>query len=67
MENKINLIRKETIKQSLNGIVLKETEIKRQDILEAEEISYNNNILPNLVYDEYGFINHNKGNSNKKE
>ena len=38
-------------------------EIKRQNILDAEEISFNNNVSLNHSYDQYGFISNIKGKS----
>lgn len=61
--NNINKI--ETIKQNLNELVNEGGMIKRQDILDAEEISFNNALPTNIIYDEYGFINK-KDNVNKK-
>lgn len=61
--NNINKI--ETIKQNLNELVNEGGMIKRQDILDAEEISFNNALPSNIIYDEYGFINK-KDNVNKK-
>ena len=46
----------ETIKQNLNDIVNYGGIAKRQDILDAEEISFNNALPQNIIYDKYGFI-----------
>ena len=51
-----NINRIETIKQNLNEIVNFGGIAKRQDILDAEEISFNNALPSNVIYDEYGFI-----------
>jgi hypothetical protein len=67
MENKINTFDKvQTIKQNLDGLISDGGEIKRQDILDAEEISFNTIIPSNIIYDEYGFINNIKENSKEK-
>ena len=50
----------ETIKGNLDELIRKGGEIKRQDIIDAEEISFNKNILSNIIYDEFGFINNKK-------
>ena len=60
-----NYNRIETIKQNLNEIVNFGGLAKRQDILDAEEISFNNVLPSNIIYDKYGFIIK-KDNSNKK-
>ena len=65
MENQINEndeVKK--IKNNLNDLIQKGGQIKRENILEAEEISFNNILPSNIIYDEYGFIN--KDNSTKK-
>ena len=54
-----------TIKENLNELVNYGGVIKRQDILNAEEISFNKALPSNIIYDEYGFINK-KENLNKK-
>lgn len=67
MENKINTFDKvQTIKQNLDELISDGGEIKRQDILDAEEISFNTVIPSNIIYDEYGFINNIKENSKEK-
>jgi hypothetical protein len=67
MENKINTFDKvQTIKQNLDELISDGGEIKRQDILDAEEISFNTIIPSNIIYDEYGFINNIKENSKEK-
>ena len=66
MENEnIELDKVKTIKNNLNNLVSKGGQIKRQDILNAEEISYNNIPPSSILYDEYGFIS-NKENPKKK-
>ena len=67
MENKINTFDKvQTIKQNLDELISDGGEIKRQNILDAEEISFNTIIPSNIIYDEYGFINNIKENSKEK-
>ena len=61
MKSNINTFNKaETIKGNLDELLRKGGEIKRQDIIDAEEISFNKNIPSNIVYDEFGFINNKK-------
>jgi len=60
-----NINRIVTIKQNLNDIVNYGGIAKRQDILDAEEISFNNALPSNIIYDKYGFIIKNDK-SNKK-
>ena len=50
----------ETIKENLDELITKGGQIKREDIIIAEEISFHNNIPSNIIYDEYGFINNKK-------
>ena len=52
-----------TKEKNLNDLISSDGRIKRDNIIEAEEISYNN-IFKNLTYDQYGFVN--KDNKNKK-
>ena len=56
MEKKIDDKIKE---KKLNDLISTEGRIRRNNIIEAEEISYNN-IFKNLAYDQYGFVNNNK-------
>ena len=57
MEKKYKLNEANNIKKNLNELVTYGGEIKRQDILDAEEISFNKFPPTSIVYDEYGFIN----------
>ena len=50
----------ETLKENLDELITKGGQIKREDIIVAEEISFNKNIPSNIIYDEYGFINNKK-------
>ncbi len=61
MESKSTTLKKvETITSKLNVLIATGGEVKRENIKEAEEISYNNLPPSNITYDEYGFINKNK-------
>ena len=63
MESKTKTLQEvQTIKNDLNDLLSLGGEIKRQNIFDAEEVSYNNVLPPNVIYDEYGFIK----NSDKK-
>lgn len=63
MENKITINKEDKTKEkSLNDLISNDGRIKRNNIIDAEEISYNN-VYKNVTYDEYGFANINK---NKK-
>lgn len=57
MEKKYKLNEEFIIKQNLNDLVTYGGEIKRQDILDAEEIFFNKIPPSSVIYDEYGFIN----------
>jgi hypothetical protein len=66
MENNINTFKKSKTTEHLNDLIFKGGEIKRKDIIEAEEISYNKFIPSNSIYDEYGFTKNNKEKLKKK-
>ena len=55
MEDK-KLIKKEDKekKENLNNLISFDGHIKRNNIIDAEDISYNN-IFKNVAYDKYGF------------
>jgi hypothetical protein len=55
-----------TKEKNLNDLISSDGRIKRDNIIEAEEISYNN-IFKNLTYDQYGFVNKDKDAKNKKK
>ena len=61
-ENKKN--NNKLIEQNLENLISSQSQIKRANIIEAEEISFNNN-LKNFIYDEYGFTKKNVINKNK--
>jgi hypothetical protein len=61
MENDENNKLKE---KNLENLISSQSQIKRTNIIDAEEISFNND-LKNLIYDEYGFIKKNVINKNK--
>ena len=61
-ENKKN--NNKLIEQNLENLISSQSQIKRSNIIEAEEISFNNN-LKNLIYDEYGFTKKNVINTKK--
>ena len=61
-ENKKN--NNKLIEQNLENLISSQSQIKRANIIEAEEISFNND-LKNLIYDEYGFTKKNVINKNK--
>ena len=54
----------ETKEKKLKEIITSDSQIKRENIIEAESISFNNT-FKNLKYDEYGFVD--KNDSKKKE
>lgn len=57
MENKITINKEDKTKEkSLNDLISNDGRIKRNNIIDAEEISYNN-VYKNVTYDEYGFAN----------
>ena len=64
-KNTYELDKNKIIKQNLNEIIIYGGEIKRQDILNAEEISFNKIPPSSIIYDEYGFISE-KEKSKKK-
>ncbi len=55
-----------TKEKNLNDLISSDGRIKRDNIIEAEEIAYNN-IFKNLTYDQYGFVNKDKDPKNKKK
>lgn len=61
-ENKKN--NNKLIEQNLENLISSQSQIKRINIIDAEEISFNND-LKNLIYDEYGFTKKNVINKNK--
>ena len=66
MKKKSSTLKKEEkIKkqESLKNLISTNLEIKRDNIIEAEEISFNNSPPKNITYDEFGFITNNKNNS----
>ncbi len=66
MEKKQNELDKiETIRHNLNEIISDGSEIKRQDILNAEEVSFNKVPPLSVIYDEYGFVNNKENTKNK--
>ncbi len=66
MEKKQNELDKiETIRHNLNEIISDGSEIKRQDILDAEEVSFNKVPPLSVIYDEYGFVNNKENTKNK--
>ena len=52
--------------KNLNEILTFDSHIKRENIIEAEKLSFNNT-LKNLPYDEYGFVNNNNTKKNYKQ
>ena len=54
--------------KQLNDLISSDGQIKRENIIEAEKILYNNT-FKNLIYDKYGFVDKNdpKKNQNKSE
>ena len=60
MEENINTFKKSKTADHLNDLIFKGGEIKRKDIIKAEEISYNKFVPLNSIYDEYGFTKNNK-------
>ena len=50
--------------KNLENLISSQSQIKRTNIIDAEEISFNND-LKNLIYDEYGFTKKNVINKNK--
>lgn len=61
MESKSTTLKTvETITSKLNDLISTGAEVKRENIKEAEEISYNNLPPSDITYDEYGFINKNE-------
>ena len=61
-ENKKN--NNKLIEKNLENLISSQSQIKRTNIIDAEEISFNND-LKNLIYDEYGFTKKNVINKNK--
>ena len=65
MENDKNKKNNNKLKEkNLENLISSQSEIKRTNIIDAEEISFNND-LKNLIYDEYGFTKKNVINKNK--
>jgi hypothetical protein len=65
MENDENKKNDNKLKEkNLENLISSQSEIKRTNIIDAEEISFNND-LKNLIYDEYGFTKKNVINKNK--
>lgn len=65
MENDENKKNNNKLKEkNLENLISSQSQIKRANIIEAEEISFNNN-LKNLIYDEYGFTKKNVINTKK--
>jgi hypothetical protein len=65
MENDENKNNNNKLKEkNLENLISSQSQIKRTNIIDAEEISFNND-LKNLIYDEYGFTKKNVINKNK--
>jgi hypothetical protein len=65
MENDENKKNNNKLKEkNLENLISSQSQIKRTNIIDAEEISFNND-LKNLIYDEYGFTKKNVINKNK--
>ena len=65
MENDENKKNNNKLKEkNLENLISSQSQIKRTNIIDAEEISFNND-LKNLLYDEYGFTKKNVINKNK--
>ena len=65
MENAENKNNNNKLKEkNLENLISSQSQIKRTNIIDAEEISFNND-LKNLIYDEYGFTKKNVINKNK--
>ena len=65
MENDENKKNDNKLKEkNLENLISSQSQIKRTNIIDAEEISFNND-LKNLLYDEYGFTKKNVINKNK--
>ena len=65
MENDENKKNNNKLKEkNLENLISSQSEIKRTNIIDAEEILFNND-LKNLIYDEYGFTKKNVINKNK--
>jgi hypothetical protein len=65
MENDENKKNDNKLKEkNLENLISSQSQIKRTNIIDAEEISFNND-LKNLIYDEYGFTKKNVINKNK--
>ena len=59
MENDENKKNDNKLKEkNLENLISSQSQIKRTNIIDAEEISFNND-LKNLIYDEYGFTKKN--------
>ena len=55
MEDKKPIKKEDTQKkENLNNLISLDGHIKRNNIIDAEDISYNN-IFKNVTYDKYGF------------
>ena len=52
--------------KNLNELLTFDSHIKRENIIEAEKLSFNNT-LKNLPYDEYGFVNNTNPKKNSKQ
>ena len=65
MENDENKKNDNKLKEkNLENLISSQSQIKRTNIIDAEEISFNND-LKNLIYDEYGFTKKNVINTKK--
>ena len=65
MENDENKKNNNKLKEkNLENLISSQSQIKRTNIIDAEEISFNND-LKNLIYDEYGFTKKNVINTKK--
>lgn len=60
MEIKSKAFKKADTANHLKDLILNGGEIKRKDIIEAEDISFNKFPPSNFQYDEYGFISNSK-------
>ena len=56
MDIKNSFISKEEIKNKLNNTIKTNSEIKRNTIFEAEEISFNNFPSEKIDFDDFGFL-----------
>ena len=67
MKDKNDMEYSKKISNKLDDIITKGLEINRNNILEAEDIKYKKKTMSSETYDEFGFLDKYKDDSEKKK